>query len=268
MDLLQWDEQTRQICIDGKTMRGVKKLSPDTESHIVSAYDPHLQLVLSMDAVPVKRNELDAIRRLLDELDVTDALITIDAIGCQHDVAAQVLEAGGHYVLQVKGNQPTLLQELEDSFPNISKGYTVNKEEGLEHGRIEHRQMKSVVLSPEMLDDSYAFKDWAGIKSIYRITRKRYDKRQGKETTEMSYYISSIEDSKRIFRAIRDHWKIENQLHYMLDVSLGEDGWSRRAGGGGHKHGAHGQNQSFHPTASKNKARQVDSTSADMLSQA
>lgn len=89
----QWDEQTRQICIDGKTMRGVKKLSPDTESHIVSAYDPHLQLVLSMDAVPVKRNELDAIRRLLDELDVTDALITIDAIGCQHDVAAQVLEA-------------------------------------------------------------------------------------------------------------------------------------------------------------------------------
>ena len=151
VDLLQWDEQTRQICIDGKTMRGVKKLSPDTESHIVSAYDPHLQLVLSMDAVPVKGNELDAIRRLLNELDVTDALITIDAIGCQHDVAAQVLEAGGDYVLQVKGNQPTLLQELEDSFPNISKGYTVNKEEGLEHGRIEHRQMKSVVLSPEML---------------------------------------------------------------------------------------------------------------------
>ena len=229
-DLLQWDEQTRQICIDGKTMRGVKKLSPDTESHIVSAYDPHLQLVLSMDAVPVKRNELDSIRRLLGELDVTDALITIDAIGCQHDVAEQVLEAGGDYVLQVKGNQPTLLQELEDSFPNISKGYTVNKEEGLEHGRIEHRQMKSVVLSPEMLDDSYAFKDWAGIKSIHRITRKRYDKRQGKETTEMSYYISSIEDSKRIFRAIRDHWKIENQLHYMLDVYLGEDGWSKRAG--------------------------------------
>ena len=229
-DLLQWDEQTRQICIDGKTMRGVKKLSPDTESHIVSAYDPHLQLVLSMDAVPVKRNELDAIRRLLDELDVTDALITIDAIGCQHDVAEQVLEAGGDYVLQVKGNQPTLLQEPEDSFPNLSKGYTVNKEEGLEHGRIEHRQMKSVVLSPEMLDDSYAFKDWAGIKSVHRITRKRYDKRQGKETTEMSYYISSIEDSKRIFRAIRDHWKIENQLHYMLDVYLGEDGWSKRAG--------------------------------------
>ena len=80
-------------------MRGVKKLSPDTKSHIVSAYDPHLQLVLSMDAVPVKRNELDAIRRLLDELDVTDALITIDAIGCQHDVAEQVLEAGGDYVL-------------------------------------------------------------------------------------------------------------------------------------------------------------------------
>ena len=221
VDLLQWDEQTRQICIDGKTMRGVKKLSPDTESHIVSAYDPHLQLVLSMDAVPVKRNELDAIRRLLDELDVTDALITIDAIGCQHDVAAQVLEAGGDYVLQVKGNQPTLLQELEDSFPNISKGYTVNKEEGLEHGRIEHRQMKSVVLSPEMLDDSYAFKDWAGIKSIHRITRKRYDKRQGKETTEMSYYISSI--SSIIYKTKRGYERAflyteydDNDLTYFI----------------------------------------------------
>ena len=143
----------------------------------------------------------------------------------------------------------------------------MNKEEGLEHGRIEHRQMKSVVLSPEMFDDSYAFKDWAGIKSIHRITRKRYDKHQGKETTEMSYYISSIEDSKHIFRAIRDHWKIENQLHYMLDVYLGEDGWSKRAGEAA-KHEAHGQNRSFHPTASKSKVRKVDSTSADVFSQA
>ena len=228
--LLRWDEETRQICIDGKTMRGVKKLSPDTESHIVSAYDPHLQLVLSVDAVPVKRNELDSIRRLLDELDVTDALISLDALGCQRQVAEQVLEVGGHYLFQVKSNQPTLLQELEDSFPRTNKGFTLNKEEDLGHGRSETRQMKSLVLSPEMLEDSYAFKDWAGIKSIHQLTRKRYDKRSGKETIELSYYISSVEDSKRVFRPIRDHWKIENQLHYMLDVYLGEDGWSKRAG--------------------------------------
>ena len=68
--LLRWDDETRQICIDGKTMRGVKKLSPNTESHIASAYNPHLQLVLSVDAVPIKCNELESIRRLLDELDV------------------------------------------------------------------------------------------------------------------------------------------------------------------------------------------------------
>ncbi|ETK06533.1 hypothetical protein T230_12135, partial [Tannerella sp. oral taxon BU063 isolate Cell 1/3] len=86
-------------------------------NYLIMSFSLEISLYLSMDAVPVKRNELDAIRRLLDELDVTDALITIDAIGCQHDVAAQVLEAGGDYVLQVKGNQPTLLQELEDSFP-------------------------------------------------------------------------------------------------------------------------------------------------------
>ena len=90
--------------------------------------------------------------------------------------------------------------------------------------------MKSLVLSPEMLEDPYAFKGWAGIKSIHQLSRKRYDKRSGKETIEVSYYISSVEDSKRVFRAVRDQWKIENQLHYMLDVYLGEDGWSKRAG--------------------------------------
>ena len=90
--------------------------------------------------------------------------------------------------------------------------------------------MKSRVLTSEMQEDSYAFKDWSGIKRIHQLTRKRYDKRSGKETDEVPYYISSVQDSKRIFRAIRDHWKIENQLHYMLDVYLGEDGWSKRAG--------------------------------------
>ena len=217
--LLRWNEETRQICIDGKTMRGVKKPSPDTESHIVSAYAPHLQLDLSVGTVPVKRNELDSIRQLLDELYVADALISIDPLGCQRQVAEQGLEVGSHYQLQVNSNQPTLLQELEDSFPRTNKGFTFNKKEDLGHGRIETRQMKSLLLNPEMLEDSYAFKDWAGIKSIHQLSRKRYDKRSGKETIKISYCISSVEDSKRVFRAIRDHWKIENLLHYMLDVT-------------------------------------------------
>ena len=209
-------------------MRGVKKPSPDTESHIVSAYAPHLQLDLSVGTVPVKRNELDSIRQLLDELYVADALISIDPLGCQRQVAEQDLEVGSHYQLQVNSNQPALLQELEDSFPRTNKGFTFNKKEDLGHGRIETRQMKSLLLNPEMLEDSYAFKDWAGIKSIHQLSRKHYDKRSGK----ISYCISSVEDSKRVFRAIRDHWKIENLLHYMLDVYLSEDGWSRPAGEG------------------------------------
>ena len=106
--LLRWNEETRQICIDGKTMRGVKKPSPDTESHIVSAYAPHLQLDLSVGTVPVKRNELDSIRQLLDELYVADALISIDPLGCQRQVAEQGLEVGSHYQLQVNSNQPIL----------------------------------------------------------------------------------------------------------------------------------------------------------------
>lgn len=148
-------------------MRGVKKLSPNTESHIVSAYDPHLQLVLSVDAVPIKCNELESIRRLLDELDVTNALITLDALGCQRQVADQILQVGGNYLLQVKSNQPTLLQELEDSFPKTGKGCTLHKEEDLGHGRIETRQMKSLVLTPEMQEDSYAFRDHCASPSLY-----------------------------------------------------------------------------------------------------
>lgn len=93
-------------------MCGVKKLNPNTESHIVSAYNPHLQLVLSVDAVPIKCNVLESIRRLLDELDVTNALITLDALGIQRQVADQLLQVGGDYLHQVKSNQPTLLQEL------------------------------------------------------------------------------------------------------------------------------------------------------------
>ena len=112
-----------------------------------------------MDAVPVKGNELDAIRRLLDELDVTDALITIDAIDCQHDVAEQVLEAGGDYVLHVKGNQPTLLQELEDN------------------------------------------------------------KRQGKETTEMSYYISSI-DREFGYRTLPKQFENGNVQKSIIQSSM------------------------------------------------
>lgn len=146
-------------------MRRVKRLKPDTESHIVSAYAPHLQLVLSTDAVPVKRNKLESTARLLHELDVTEALVSLDALGCQRGVAEQILDDGREYLLQVKSNQSTLLQEQENSFPKLCRSYTRRKEEDLGHGRIETRQIKGLVLTPLMLEDSYAFKS---IKSIHQ----------------------------------------------------------------------------------------------------
>ena len=91
-------------------MRGIKKLSPATESLIVPTYDPHLHLFLSADTVPIKRNELDCICQILDKLDLTNALISLDALGCQRQVTEPIIEVGGHYLLQVKSNQPTLLQ--------------------------------------------------------------------------------------------------------------------------------------------------------------
>ena len=114
--------------------------------------------VLSADTVPIKRNELDFICRILDELDLTNALISLDVLGFQSQVADQILQVGGNYLLQVKSNQPTLLQELQDCFPKTGKGCTLHKEEDLGHGRIETRQIKSLVLTSQMLEDSYVVK--------------------------------------------------------------------------------------------------------------
>jgi len=107
-------------------------------------------------------------------------------------------------LLQVKSNQPPLLQEFEGSFPKAQKGYTVSREEDLGHGCIEKCQMKSLVLSPGMLNNSYVLKDWEGIKSIYQLTRKRCDMRTGKERTDILVHMRIASVSSMEFGIIAD----------------------------------------------------------------
>lgn len=220
----------KHICIDGKTMRGVKKLSFDAEAHTVSAYSPGDLSALAQVYINRKDNEITAIKQLLNCLDLQDNYLSIDAIGTQTEIVETIVSKGGHYVLCVKGNQAHSLQELESYFCSLFKQY-IQKEEQVElgHGRIETRCYESIV-SPLSLEDNPILSRWAGLQSIHRVSRKREDKKTGKCSFEQVYYISSSSDLPRIREVIRNHWAIENKLHYCLDVFLGQDASKKRAG--------------------------------------
>ena len=158
-------------------------------------------------------------------------MITIDAIGTQKDIVDIIREREGDYVLNVKANQPGTLFELEEHFTPFYKDEIIkNIEETSGHGRVETRVMESIV-DPLRFADIEQYKSldkWKDIMSIHKLTRTRYDKSKGTESTEISYYISSLKECERVFKMIRSHWAIENNLHYCLDVLFDEDQSLRR----------------------------------------
>lgn len=220
----------RHICIDGKTMRGVKKLSFDSSSHVVSAYSPRDMSALAQVYIDHKSNEIPAIKQVLSILELEDTLISIDAIGTQTSIAEEIVSRGGHYVLCLKGNQSHSLQEVEALFcPLFEKHIHREETTELSHGRIETRRYESI-LNPLEVEENEILSRWFALRSVHKVTRIREDKKSGKRSEETSYYISSSEDLPRLRQAIRGHWAIENQLHYCLDVFLGQDVSHKRVG--------------------------------------
>lgn len=223
----------QHICIDGKTMRGVKKLDPDAEAHTVTAYISGLRASFSQVNISRKSNEINAIRQLLDLLDLKGNTVTIDAIGTQKDIVDKIIEGGGDYVLNVKGNQPGTHFEIEEHFKPFYKDEIIKTEEtDTGHGRVESRVMETIV-DPLRFKEIELYKDldqWKGLHSIHKMTRRRYSKKEGSESVEVSYFISSLQDPDKVFRLIRSHWAVENNLHYCLDVVLGEDKSLRHRG--------------------------------------
>jgi predicted transposase YbfD/YdcC len=214
-----------QIAIDGKTLRRSfarsKKWRP---LHLVSAWSTQQHLTLGQVAVERKSNEIEAIPRLLELLDLHGALVTLDAMGCQKVIAAKIVSGGGDYVLTVKENQEHLLddiqetvqQALDDELPpeQISAHTTV--EDG--HGRHEERSYL-VVTSLETIRDRSA---WPKLKVVGMCSSERSI--AGKTTVETRYFIGSRRMSaKRYGVALRNHWRIENSLHWQLDVTFSED---------------------------------------------
>ena len=213
------------VAIDGKTLRrSFDAASSKAAIHMVSAWATANQISLGQVVVEEKSNEITAIPKLLEMLEISGCLVTIDAMGCQTEIAQQIVAGGADYVLAVKGNQPTLHQgiqeffndHLEDDFARTPVRQYQTEEKG--HGREEERYY-SICPVPEDLPDGDR---WPKLKAIgVAISTTQRD---GKECNEVRYYIlSKYLSGRRFAEAVREHWGIENRLHWQLDVTFQED---------------------------------------------
>lgn len=195
--------------------------------HVVSAFVAEDKLTLANRTVDCKTNEINAIPKLLEVIDIKNAIVTIDAMGTQHKIANQIMDKGGNYILALKGNHKTLENDVQDIFKNIpqinNKYISMHETCDKSHGRFEVRNCV-VIKDNEWLNwlkDSR--KEWASIKSVIKITSSRSIK--GKESTENRFYISGLDNpsAEQSLNYIRSHWAIENNLHWTLDMSFGDD---------------------------------------------
>lgn len=212
------------VAIDGKTSRATSD-GPDRPAiHTVSAYSSETGLTLAHTAVGEKSNEITAIPKLLEMLALKDCTVTIDAMGCQKDIAAHIRKRGGNYLLQVKANQPATLRDLEDFFRDADERrwngitHTIAKTEDHGHGRDEIREAWACPVRGAWIDAH----GWKDLRQIVRIRRIR---RVGdRETCEDHYYITSETGSAaRMLTMARQHWGIEAKTHWVLDVAFNED---------------------------------------------
>lgn len=219
-------EALRLIPIDGKTLRGSLHRNEDLKPlHLVSAWATNCGLSLGQVAVDDKSNEITAIPKLLEMLELAGAIVTIDAMGCQKDIAERIVGKDADFILAVKDNQPKLREAIENSFVKIDDQAVENT--GSRHyatqeksrGRNEERDYVIAPIPKEM----FALKtEWKGLRTIGRVIAKV--ERDGKQSEEVRYFISSLPAKvKQFAEAVRGHWGIENSLHWVLDVVFGED---------------------------------------------
>ncbi|HNX08383.1 MAG TPA: ISAs1 family transposase [Bacteroidales bacterium] len=207
------------VSIDGKTIRGSRSKGAKSFVHMVSAWANTNHLLLGQVKVDDKSNEITAIPKLLEVLELTGCIVTIDAMGCQTEIADKIISKGADYLLAVKGNQGKLEEGIQDVVL-FAKPVDEYNDTDFGHGRIEQRKC-------QVYSDLTHIQDvprWKELRTIVKIEATRTIKSTNKVETETRFYISSLKpDAKRISEAVRKHWGIENSLHWVLDVSFGED---------------------------------------------
>jgi predicted transposase YbfD/YdcC len=214
------------VAIDGKTLCGTRETGKKALVHMVSAWASANNLVLGQRKVDEKSNEITAIPKLLDALELAGTVVTIDAMGCQREIAQRIIDKKADYVLAVKDNQGLLAEQVRESFLLLESD-AVAEQIDCGHGRVEQRKC-SVIADLNMIEKA---SEWASLQGLVRIESERYHKVSGKIEREIRYYITSLRpDAARLNSVIRQHWGIENKLHWVLDVGFSEDLDRKRAG--------------------------------------
>jgi len=221
---MQWSKALRchaageVIAIDGKTICNSHQGGAPAV-HMVSAYATQSGLCFGQVATRVKSNEITAIPELIGLLDIQGCTVTIDAMGCQRDIAKKIKDNGAEYILAVKGNQQTLEEGIQDT-ARFCKPTSCHESTDYGHGRIETRRC-SVFNNLGMIE---GIEKWEGIRTVIKIEAERTIKSTGETTSQTRYYISSLQSTAEMFNQwVRWHWAIENNLHWCLDVAFGED---------------------------------------------
>lgn len=213
------------VAIDGKTLRHSYDRGADKGAiHMVSAWASANRLILGQCKVDEKSNEITAIPELLKLLEIKGCIVTIDAMGCQKEIASQIIEQGADYVLALKGNQGGLFEDVQwlfeqainTDFVDVDHDFSQSIDKG--HGRLEIRRCWTL----SNLDYLTQLPLWTGLQTIALVQSER--RINGKVSTENRYYISSLPSNATVIaEAVRTHWSIENSLHWVLDVSFHED---------------------------------------------
>jgi predicted transposase YbfD/YdcC len=214
------------VAIDGKTLRrSFDHAAGQGPIQMISAWSSRQRLVLGQRQVAEKSNEITAIPKLLELLELQGAVVTLDAMGCQRAIAEQIVTQGADYVLGLKGNQGTLHEDVALLFDEQQGGLaglqvTVHQTCEKDHGRLETRR---VVATEQIawLHDSHA---WPGLRSIAKVESRRELLAEGKMEEETRYYLSSLPGSaQQIGEAVRSHWDVENGLHWVMDMVFRDD---------------------------------------------